>query len=390
MSAEFIKMISELHEERFNVHLAKMAQNRTPCGVFSGFDFNPENLAKNIQILVKNGLNVSCAIVITDMQTNALKNIVDVPIITLENFPNFNEENSLVAKPQAVFMTHEFKDLSFTQYFARCGIEMLTTSDDEVFLRIMKHLPEIYSVYEMLGSDESKKVFCAAIKGYLTGKISDYRFAPEPQYFLNGFLPQKGDIAIDGGTYDGATSIDFAKCGANVYAFEMDADNYKKCQARLEVFGKNCDVIIENLGLSDKTGEERYSPFGTASRKTSNGKLTAKFIDLDTYVARNNLPRVDYIKLDIEGAELDMLHGAAKTISRCKPKMAISAYHKLEDLWTLATYVKSLRADYNFEFRHYRIDCKDYTLNDTERAVLKYFGLDYFVSTPYEMILYCK
>ena len=103
-----------------------------------------------------------------------------------------------------------------------------------------------------------------------------------------------------------------------------------------------------------------------------------------------NLPRVDYIKLDIEGAELEMLHGAAKTIAHFKPKMAISAYHKPEDLWTLATYIKSLRPDYKFEFRHYRIDCKDYILNDNERSVLKYFGLSYPNPTACEMVLYCN
>ena len=118
--------------------------------------------------------------------------------------------------------------------------------------------------------------------------------------------------------------------------------------------------------------------------------MTANFIDLDTYVAKKNLPRVDYIKLDIEGSELDMLRGAAKTISRCKPKMAVSAYHKAEDLWTLATYVKNLRSDYEFEFRHYQIDCTDYTLNDTERALLKYFGLKTFLPTNCEMVLYCR
>ena len=142
--------------------------------------------------------------------------------------------------------------------------------------------------------------------------------------------------------------------------------------------------------MSNRESEEPYFEEGTATRRNLNGNLTAKFIDLDTSVTRKNLPRVDYIKLDIEGAELDMLHGAAKTITRCKPKMAVSAYHKPEDLWTLATYLKSLRADYEFEFRHYRIDCTDYSLDDAKRAVLRHFGLSYLLPTPWEMVLYCK
>lgn len=111
---------------------------------------------------------------------------------------------------------------------------------------------------------------------------------------------------------------------------------------------------------------------------------------MDTYVFKKNLPRVDYIKLDIEGAELDMLHGAAKTITRWKPKMAVSAYHKIEDLWTLAPYIKSLRPDYEFAFRHYRIDCTNYLFNDDERAVFRYFGLSYLCPSGCEMVLYCK
>jgi len=142
--------------------------------------------------------------------------------------------------------------------------------------------------------------------------------------------------------------------------------------------------------LSDKESEENYFSWGVGSRKNSGGNFTGKFINLDTYATRKNLPRVDYIKLDIEGAELDMLHGAAKTITRCKPKMAVCAYHKPEDLWTLATYIKSLRADYEFEFRHYRVDCTDYLLNDNERAVLRHFELNYFLPTGCEMVLYCR
>lgn len=386
MSASFIKMISELHTERFNMHLAELITNQTPCGIFFGFVMIPSDAASNVQTLLKTGLNVTCAVVLADVQANALRKLVDVPVIALEDFPRFGEENFPV-KPQEVFTTYGGLPLVFTSYFARYGMEVLSTSDGEKFLFMMKHLPELYSVYNMLGDDESKKVFCAAIKGELTGKISDYRFAPEPQYFLKGFLPNAGDIAIDGGAYDGATALAFAKRGAKVFAFEMDATNYKNCAARI---GNNPAVTLENLGLSDKAGKESYSNFNQGSHRDLNGNLTANFIDLDTYVAQKNLPRVDYIKLDIEGSELDMLHGAAKTITRCKPKMAVSAYHKPEDLWTLATYIKSLRADYEFEFRHYQIDCTDYILDDEQRAILKYFGLDYFLPSGCEKVLYCK
>lgn len=386
MSAEFIKMISELHEQRFNVHLGELIQSRTPCGIFFGFVIVPSNAAENVQMLINTGLNVTCAIVLADIQANALSPLVNVPVITL-----FEELPRLSEKPKEIFILDVVKDLAFVPYFERYGIEPITmlyaAQQDIYFSFMMKHLLELYSVYEILGSGESKKVFCAAIKGRLTGKISNYRFAPEPQYFLEGFTPNAGDIAIDGGAYDGATALAFAKCGAKVYSFEMDANNYKNCAARI---GKNYNITLENRGLSDKESVETYSSCGTGSRKNSGGNFTAKFIDLDTYATRKNLPRVDYIKLDIEGAELDMLHGAAKTITRYKPKMAVSAYHKWEDLWTLATYIKSLRADYEFEFRHYRVDFSDYDMTDDERTILRYFGVSYLAPNGGEFVLYCR
>lgn len=243
MSKEFIKMISEFQTERFNVHITDLANKKTPCGIFFGFEVVPSNVVANIKWLSDRKINLSFVIVRTDEQIIALKNFVDVPVITLEDIPRFVDEYSSV-KLQEIFI-RIFQDLPFAPYFIRQDMEVFTYSDDGQFLFMMKHLPELYNVYEMLGSDESKKVFCAAIKGRLTAKVSDYRFAPETQYFLEGFTPSAGDIAIDGGAYDGGTAIAFAKCGAKVFAFEMDAVNYKKCMARLERFGGGIILFLK-------------------------------------------------------------------------------------------------------------------------------------------------
>ncbi|MBR3746528.1 MAG: hypothetical protein IKN27_06165, partial [Selenomonadaceae bacterium] len=289
MSAEFIKLISDLQSERFNVHLAELATNYTPCGIFFGFELTPSFAVTNIKNFVKMGLNVTCAIVLADRVAEVLKNFVDVPVVALEDISRFGEENFPV-KPQEVFLTTNLDDSAFAPYFSRYGIESIfTAGQTEEFLYYMKHLPELYAVHESFIDDESKKVFRAAIKGSLTGKLSDFRFTPELLYSPNGFMPTAGDIVIDGGVYDGATSESFAKLGAKVFSFEMDENNFKKCLARV---GGNPNITLEKMGLSDKEGEETYSSFYMSSHKDSDGNLTAKFIDLDTYVERKNLPRV--------------------------------------------------------------------------------------------------
>ncbi|MDR1741759.1 MAG: FkbM family methyltransferase [Synergistaceae bacterium] len=60
---------------------------------------------------------------------------------------------------------------------------------------------------------------------------------------------------------------------------------------------------------------------------------------------------VSFIKVDIEGAELKALHGAARTIVSKRPKLAVCAYHRAEDLITIPQYIRTLLPDARFYFR---------------------------------------
>ena len=379
MDNDFIKLISEIHEQRYSRKIQNLINNKTPCGFLCGF-YIPDNLSNVVNYLVSIGVNLNCLCITSDIQDLQ----ASIPIIQIENL----EQSEF--KPEVLFYIDNIFHAQFSEYCVRQGIKRLIfanySTSEYLYDYFIQNLSTIYSVYKMLENEESKRVFEAAIKGRLTLNLEDFEYAPEPQYFLKGFFPKKGDIAIDGGAYDGATARDFSIQGAKVYAFEMSAENYQNCLER----AKKYHFTIENFGLSNSEGESFYIESGAGSRKGGNTGPVAKFIDLDTYVERKNLPRVDYIKLDIEGAELDMLHGAVKTISRWKPKMAISAYHKPEDLWTLATYVKSIRPDYKFQFRHYRTDCTNYVLTAAQRDILKKLNLSCLIPCIGEMVLYCK
>ncbi|MGW8346832.1 FkbM family methyltransferase, partial [Xanthomonas axonopodis pv. khayae] len=63
-----------------------------------------------------------------------------------------------------------------------------------------------------------------------------------------------------------------------------------------------------------------------------------------------------FIKMDIEGSELSALKGAQGAISQCKPKMAISAYHRATDLLDLSDFALSLNPDYRIGLRHHTPD----------------------------------
>ena len=155
-----------------------------------------------------------------------------------EQIVALSEFRTVKPKPKFMFVLKGFYPLMFMDYFKPYGTKMFCfngkSAAEDRYDFYMKHLPELYEVHELLADEESKKTFRAYMTARVTNVLNDFHFAPEPQYFLEGFLPAKDDVAIDGGAFDGATSADFAKQGAQVYAFEMNANNYQNCLARAE------------------------------------------------------------------------------------------------------------------------------------------------------------
>jgi FkbM family methyltransferase len=169
-----------------------------------------------------------------------------------------------------------------------------------------------------------------------------------------------GDVIIDAGAFIGDTAVFFhhklgGKC--QVHSFELLDENIALLQRNLEANGvKRGEAVINKLALTDVTGGEIIINQGKSQGSTSifgasksGDKVTT--ITLDDYVVLQNLTRVDYIKMDIEGAEIPALKGARRTIQHFKPKLAICLYHKWDDAITIPQFIQSLGVDYEFAFK---------------------------------------
>jgi FkbM family methyltransferase len=96
----------------------------------------------------------------------------------------------------------------------------------------------------------------------------------------------------------------------------------------------------------DKADMERISPGGL--------RLTAyQCMALDDYVSQANLTRIDFVKMDIEGAELEALAGAQELIASRRPRLAVSAYHRPEHLWEIPQAIMASHSGYRLFFGHH-------------------------------------
>lgn len=176
-----------------------------------------------------------------------------------------------------------------------------------------------------------------------------------------------GDILIDGGACWGDTALIFADAvGASgrVFSYEFVEGNLEMLQRNLALnpsLASRVEIVRHALWhVSDES--LHFEANGPATRVTTDGasaQAAVTTLSIDDLVQRRNLPTVDFIKLDIEGAELSALQGAEKTLRRHRPTLAFAVYHSIDDFYRLAKWIDSLGLGYRFALRHYTIHAEE-------------------------------
>lgn len=186
------------------------------------------------------------------------------------------------------------------------------------------------------------------------------------QYFGNDVIQLVDGCVVDCGAYKGDTLKSFisqiADKNYQYFAFEPKQDNYQELKIFVED-NRLRNVYLFPIGLwSNKS----YLNF---IKNDSNDALAWKLGDcIDETVSTipvNSIDNVlhgiktDFIKMDIEGAELKALKGANECIKRWKPKLAISAYHELNHLWNVPKQILELNPSYKLYYRHHSWNMAD-------------------------------
>ena len=337
---KFIELIQRVHQERFSVVMNKIVAEKIPVAFLSLAPI--EAAVQLVNNLRAQGANVTTLI--------TMENPTPPPHLkTGFNIIHISQASKLLLK--CIFVIDYIDARVAIKNFPDCKTILINRgSTDEWYFTFMNHLTDLQEVYESLIDEHSKKTFCGYWLGKISNQLGEIIYSRNNHYMLAGFIPKAGSIVIDGGIFDGRTATLFSEMGYSVYGFEMDRKNFEKAKS----LSVEKNFVVENLSLGSHKHEMRYNAVGGAGNSwRANGTDVTRVTTLDSYVRENKIPSVDFIKLDVEGAELEVLKGARTTISRWKPILAVSAYHKPDDFWVLINFIKELRPDYEFAMRQF-------------------------------------
>ena len=180
----------------------------------------------------------------------------------------------------------------------------------------------------------------------------------EQQYFEDFVQYDEGEAFVDAGVLDLYTSFRFAEeckkrhiSNYKIYAFEPDSISYERCITIKEQHPE-IDITLVNKGLWSSDTILHFQETGRGNAKVAEeagGSDQISVVSLDSYIKE----KVTFIKMDIEGAEMEALKGCQNTIKKYRPKLAISVYHKKEDIIEIPMYIMNLVPDYHYYLRHY-------------------------------------
>lgn len=225
-----------------------------------------------------------------------------------------------------------------------------------------EHQKKTAEIASLFADDFSREVYFSVIKYRMSHNPKDVPlFSKHDQYFVKDIVPLTDkEVFIDCGAFDGDTMKDFIKAtGGNyqsIVCFEPVEEFHKKLVKRGA--GKNITAICAGV-YKESTTLQFNAEAGKGSSISADAANTVSV----PVRAIDDVPEckdATFIKMDVEGSELDALKGARQTILRNKPKLAICLYHKTKDYIEIPNWIHTLVPEYKLYVRHH-----SFSINET-------------------------
>ncbi len=174
------------------------------------------------------------------------------------------------------------------------------------------------------------------------------------------FLPWgKIHTVIEGGVFNGKDTLNFSrKTGAKGFIYGFDP-LYKNIQSSFKKDLKNKkNIKIYPHLLWSKGGlipfwNSRDNPEGSGIVFGRKGAEKLKTVTIDDFVREKRIEKLDFIKLDVEGSEMDVLKGGLVVIRTHRPSLAVSIYHRKQDMFAIPLFLSKMLKGYTYHLAHY-------------------------------------
>lgn len=245
-------------------------------------------------------------------------------------------------------------------------IQKITSKDElrasQEFFR--KNAGRMEQVLSFLADEKSMDVYrsiiqyrCCRKRRYIDPHMQKWRTIYLDKDLI---VPSPSEIFIDCGAYYGETSLFFQDYCVSAgqpaplcLMFEPDPTNFSRLQKSAKKFSK--PPFLFQMGLWHEASQCNFvSAMFFSCRIEPSGQSSIAVDTLDHILETiPEPPAVTYIKIDVEGADMNVLRGARKTILKYHPRIAVAIYHSDEHMLQIPEFLHELYPDYRFYIRHY-------------------------------------
>ncbi len=225
-----------------------------------------------------------------------------------------------------------------------------------------KYQNELEDTAALFADNLSKDVYFSVLTYRQTHNPKDLPvYSKHDQYFVKDIVPLTGsEVFIDCGAFDGDTMKEFIKATSGKYQSIVCFEPVEEFHKRLKKKGAGKKVTAIRAGVyKESTTLQFNTEAGKGSSISSNAANTVSI----PVLAIDDVPECSgatFIKMDVEGSELDALKGAKQTILNNKPKLAVCLYHKSKDFIEIPNWIHTLVPEYKLYVRHH-----SFSVNET-------------------------
>lgn len=329
----------------------------------------------------------------------------DIPIITFDELKKSHKDSLIVLATQKYLesVTKQLLDNGFTAdrilckksdvdtnmvlMYSMVGTQVVLEeykqyySPKTMFDVLLQNEQKVLDAYNLLADQKSKELFIAKLSLMASNEnfelfkdfmlsfsepilefgCFNYEGTPEDYYYFNNdvLTLSQNEVFVDVGAFDGDTIETFVQaCNKHqveykhIYAVEPDPHLYRALINNTSAY-KN--ISYHQLGLGSQSKVLRFMSSDRDSRwhvglQSDNGNIEIQVVRLDDFL---NGEGVTFIKMDPGGNIIpDLVKGAAGTIAKYKPKVALGAYHSLEAIFEIPLLVNSICPEYKLYLRH--------------------------------------